>query len=191
MNRAPLLHCFAARGGESFSRRPRRSAPCNQSTQTQREQHRRFAVRGQTALLAAIFLSMIYPVSAGSLDAYRWKNRLIVVFLPGGESRDEFAASLASNHAEIDERDLIIIDVSPGAARIPHTLRLDPQHTKALREQLKLSSSESKATFILIGKDGGEKARQLGTLNLVSWFALIDEMPMRREEIRHQRKSQE
>lgn len=142
-------------------------------------------------MLAAIFLSTIYPVFAGSLDAYRWKNRLIVVTLPGGESRDEFAASLASNHAGIDDRDLIIIDVSPGAARIPNTLRLDPQHTKALRERLKLGNSESRATFILIGKDGGEKARQLGKLNLVSWFALIDEMPMRREEIRDQRKSQE
>ncbi len=145
----------------------------------------------QTALLAAIFLSMIYPVSAGSLNAYRWKNRLIVVSLPGRESRDGFAASLASNRAEIDERDLKLIDVSPGSARIPHTLRLDRLQTKALRERLKLSSSESRAIFILIGKDGGEKARQLGTLNLASWFRLIDEMPMRREEIRQQQKSQE
>lgn len=134
---------------------------------------------------------MIHTVTAAPLDAYRWKNRLIVASLPQGESRDKLAGVLASNRAEIDERDLKVIDVSPGLARIPLTIQLDPEQTTALREKLKLNGPESGAVFILIGKDGGEKARQQGALNLASWFALIDGMPMRREEIRGRRKSRE
>jgi hypothetical protein len=39
----------------------------------------------------------------------------------------------------------------------------------------------------LIGKDGGEAARCSGTLDLEKWFALIDEMPMRRAEMLEQK----
>jgi hypothetical protein len=39
-----------------------------------------------------------------------------------------------------------------------------------------------------VGKDGGEKARQVGTLDLETWFALIDHMPTRRQEIQNQQK---
>jgi len=88
----------------------------------------------QTILLAAIFLSMIRPVSAEPLDAYRWENRLIIVSLPeDGQSRDDLTASLASSRAGIDERDLKVIDVSPGSARIPHALRLDARHRLVAR----------------------------------------------------------
>lgn len=40
-------------------------------------------------------------------------------------------------------------------------------------------------------KDGGDKARQRGTLKHASWFTLIEGMPMRRDEIRRQKKSRE
>lgn len=79
-----------------------------------------------------------------------------------------------------------MVDVSPESARLPATIRLDPQQTTALREKLELSARETNALFILIGKDGGEKARQRGTLKLASWFTLIEGMPMRRDEIRRQ-----
>jgi hypothetical protein len=43
----------------------------------------------------------------------------------------------------------------------------------------------------LIGKDGGEAARCSGTLDLEKWFALIDEMPMRRVEMLEQNKQRD
>jgi len=147
--------------------------------------------RCQATLLAGIFLSMIHSASAGPLEPYRAKNRLILASLPTGESRDGFRAALDAYRDGIDERDLKVIDVSRGSARMPHTLRLDAQQTSAIREKLKLTDSETDAVFVLIGKDGGEKARQRGTLNLASWFALIDEMPMRRDEIRRRGKGRE
>ena len=135
------------------------------------------------ALLAGVFLVMNQDASAEPLDPYLWKSRLIIASVLRGEARDQLAAAMAANRAAIDERDLQVIDVSPGSARIPGTVRLDPQQTTALRERLKLSERETKAVFILIGKDGGEKSRQRETLKLAHWFTLIDAMPMRRDEI--------
>jgi hypothetical protein len=145
----------------------------------------------RAAWLAGHFFFMNQDAAAEPLDAYRWKNRLIIASVPTGEARDQLTTSLAAHRAEIDERDLKVIDVSSASARIPGTVRFDPQQTTALRERLKLSARETDAVFILIGKDGGEKARQRGTLKLASWFTLIDAMPMRREEIRRQEKKRE
>jgi hypothetical protein len=140
----------------------------------------------RAALLASHFHFMHEDASAEPLDTYRWKSRVIIASVPPREARDQFTASLAANRAEIDARDLQVIDVSPGSARIPGTVRLDPKQTTALRDKLKLSARETNAVFILIGKGGGEKARQRGPLKLASWFTLINGMPMRRDEIRRQ-----
>ena len=145
----------------------------------------------RAALLAGNLLFMNDDASAEPLDAFRWKSRLIIASVPSGEARDPFAASLAANRAELNERDLKVIDVSAAATGIPGTIRLDPKKTTVLREKLKLDAGETAEVFVLIGKDGGEKARQRGTLKLADWFALIDAMPMRRDEIRLRGKSRE
>lgn len=139
-----------------------------------------------------MFLSIIRPATAGPLDVYRWKNRLIIVSLPKNwESRDDLAAQLASGRSEIEERNLQVIDVSLGSTQIPQTLRLGSKPTQTLREKLNLSDSESRAIFILMGKDGREVARQWDTLDLAPWFHQIDQMPMRQQEMRQQEKDAE
>ena len=145
----------------------------------------------RAAVLAGYFLFMNQDAAAEPLDLYRWKSRLIMASVPTGEAREQLTAALAANRAAIDERDLKVVDVSPEAARLPGTVRLDPQQTTSLREKFKLSARETNAVFILIGKDGGEKARQRGPLKLASWFTLIDGMPMRRDETRRQGKKRE
>lgn len=145
----------------------------------------------RAAVLAGYFLFMKPDAADEPLDPYRWKSRLILASVPTGEARDQLMAALAANRAAIDERDLKVVDVSPEPARLPGTVRLDPKQTTALRERLRLSARETNAIFILIGKDGGEKARQRGPLKLASWFTLIDGMPMRRDEIRRQGKGRE
>lgn len=140
----------------------------------------------RAALFAGYFLPMNQIASAEPLDPYRWKKRLIIASVPYGEIQSRLVAALAANRAEIVERDLVVIDVSPEPVRIPGTVRLDPKEATLLRANLKLSDREPGAVFVLIGKDGGEKARQRDTLKLASWFTLIDSMPMRRDEIRRQ-----
>lgn len=143
----------------------------------------------RAALLVATFLIMKQNASAEPLDSYRWKNRLIIASVASDEARAQTAAALAANRAKLEERDLKVIDVSSGPARIPGTLRLDSRRSSALRERLKLTDAET--VLVLIGKDGGEKARQREALQLARWFALIDGMPMRRDEMRREGRERE
>lgn len=139
------------------------------------------------ALYALLFFPMIPFASADPLSAFLQKNRLIVISLPNNGSRIEVAKNLAatfdSQRTEIEDRDLKVIDASSVPAAIPSAIRLSPEQTTALRKDLKLDDSARFPVFILIGKDGGEKARSTENLNLAKWFALIDGMPMRRTEI--------
>jgi Domain of unknown function (DUF4174) len=129
------------------------------------------------------------PVSAGPLDAYRAAKRLIVLSLPEGSSAEKLNRTLVTRQREIEERDLKIIDVSKGQHRVATALRPPAGQINAIRKQLSIGGGETRPVFILIGKDGGEKARCHDALDLEKWFALIDAMPMRRAEIRDQTKS--
>jgi hypothetical protein len=146
----------------------------------------RFASLLRTSLLTAAAPLWVSSAWAGPLDAYQDLHRIIVVSLPHGSSAEKITNILAPRRTEIEERDLKIIDVSEGQHRITNALRPAPEQINAIRKQLDLKAGETQATFILIGKDGGEKARSLGTLNLEKWFALIDGMPMRRAEMKAQ-----
>jgi hypothetical protein len=136
-------------------------------------------------ILAAL---LTQPVFAGPLDTYRGANRLIVVSVPDGPSAGKVATALVKHREKIQDRELKIIDVSEGTHRIPAALRLPPEQTTSIRKQFNLTTKITSPVFILIGKDGGEKARQTGTLDLDKWFVLIDRMPMRRREMQNQRK---
>jgi len=124
--------------------------------------------------------------AADPLDSYRWKNRLIIASVPSKEDRDHLVALLISHRANLDNRNLVVIDVTLGTELIPSTIHPDQEQTNMLRQRFKLNSAKKTSQYILIGKDGGEKARQQGALNLANWLDLIDEMPMRRDEIKDQ-----
>ena len=125
-------------------------------------------------------------LAAGPLDAFRDVNRLVVVSLPQGPAAENVAAAWCLHRVKIDERDLKIIDASEGAQRVATGVRLNPEQIIAVRQHFKLAAGEPRPVFILVGKDGGEKARQDGTLDLDTWFVLIDHMPTRRQEIQNQ-----
>jgi hypothetical protein len=140
-------------------------------------------------ILATVATLLTGQISAGPLDTYHGVNRHIVISLPEGSSADKLTKTLAMNLRKIEDRDLRIIDVSEGQHRVATALRLSPGQTNGVRRQLSLSAGEARHVFILIGKDGGEKARCHGTLDLEKWFVLIDGMPMRRAEIQDRTKS--
>lgn len=134
--------------------------------------------------MAGIILIMNQDATANPLESYQWKNRLILASVPAKEDGEKLTAVLLSNRPKLDERNLVVLNVSLGLALIPGTVRLDPRMTNSLREKFKLNASESMPSFVLIGKDGGEKARHTGDLNLACWLDLIDEMPMRRDDLK-------
>lgn len=134
--------------------------------------------------MAGIILIMNQDATANPLESYQWKNRLILASVSAKEDGEKLTAVLLSNRPKLDERNLVVLNVSVGLALIPGTVRLDPRKTNSLREKFKLNASESMPSFVLVGKDGGEKARHTGELNLARWLDLIDEMPMRRDELK-------
>jgi len=54
-----------------------------------------------------------------------------------------------------------------------------------IEERFDIVPDKSTALFVLIGKDGGEKSRQSGKLDIEQWFDQIDSMPMRQREMRN------
>lgn len=146
------------------------------------------------SLLRAFILTVATPLlmgaaSAGPLDAYRGANRLIVLSLPEGSSAEKLNRTLVTQQRGIEERDLKIIDVSKGQHRVATASRPPAEQINIIRKQLSIGVGETRAVFILIGKDGGEKARCHDAIDLEKWFSLIDAMPMGRAEIRDQTKS--
>lgn len=95
------------------------------------------------------------------LDAYRWKKRVLLQVggaAPTGETPGGYA-----------ERDLI---------------RLHGNDPDLLR---KMGSADGKTIWILIGKDGGEKARWTKAPQAAELYRLIDAMPMRQSEMKRSR----
>lgn len=119
--------------------------------------------------------------SANPLAEYKWENRIIVASMPGGESQREAGDALKENRAGVTDRDLIVFDVTPMRRKTVGMKRLSKEATEQLRDRLSIGDEP---VFILIGKDGEVKARQTGSLDLKKFFALIDTMPMRKEEMR-------
>ena len=91
---------------------------------------------------------------------------------------------IAREKAELADRDLRIFHVGEIPKRSPgYATKLSETESSTLRARLGFSGE--KLQLVLIGKDGGVKRRQSGDqIGLESLFALIDTMPMRRQEMR-------
>ncbi|MEM8953317.1 MAG: DUF4174 domain-containing protein [Verrucomicrobiota bacterium] len=132
-------------------------------------------------------------ISAGekkTLADYRWDNRIILMMIPTESKtvRTQVEKVLIARRDDIADRDLVVLDLSPNISKDKtkgaELVHLTSQsEANAIRKKFGLESS-SQPVFVLIGKDGGEKSRQTGRLDLSALFTLIDTMPMRRQEMR-------
>ncbi|MGD8347336.1 MAG: DUF4174 domain-containing protein [Lysobacterales bacterium] len=118
---------------------------------------------------------------AYNLADLRWNYRVILVFAP-----EPLAGAAVGNleqyRAEIDDRDIAWFVLTEDSLRSNFPKRLDD----GLHAQLtaRYFSPEPKETaVVLIGKDGAVKSRT-SDLDLEATFGLIDQMPMRLEEMR-------
>lgn len=116
---------------------------------------------------------------AQSLDQYRWKNRILLVFAPDPQDqhlRDQ-RSLLNDSRVGLVDRDLKVIVVNPKS----HT-SLATAYSKHLYQVYKIE----KDTFVvvLIGKDGTEKLRTSQPISPAELFRIIDAMPMRQSELK-------
>jgi hypothetical protein len=124
------------------------------------------------------------------LSAYRWTHRLLVIHVPdtepGRATLKAFRIDLDDRKADVLDRDLLIVpvgDLPRAGDTLSNSVVLGAEERLAVRQQLGLQGQG--AQLVLIGKDGGVKARQSeDVFDLAGVFALIDGMPMRRAETR-------
>ena len=118
------------------------------------------------------------------LDDLRWKYRIILVSAHEPHTSNALV-NLNELAAEIEERDIAWFVLGDDELHTNYKGKL--KHT--LREQIVdryFTPVPNETSVLLVGKDGTLKYHS-SDLNLEATFGLIDQMPMRREEM--QRKS--
>ncbi|QDU65210.1 CIA30 family protein [Engelhardtia mirabilis] len=121
--------------------------------------------------------------ASGLVDALRWSERVLVIAAPDqlGAPASIQIGSLLARDGELANRELRIVHLmgSNGGRVAGRTLGSD--QVRGLREQWDLPAGEWSA--VLVGKDGGVKARWSEPVVPNDLFELIDAMPMRTREV--------
>ena len=152
--------------------------------------HARVVLMSVFRLLMLVLIVMSAGETAGQggemLDFrdYRWKNRLLIVAADSEMNPmvQHFRYETAGAGAEIADRDLLVCELyTKGTSRIG-AMYLEPSLVQHLRAALVIG--DEPFTLVLIGKDGTEKFRSTKDVALSEIFAIIDAMPMRRQEMR-------
>ena len=134
-------------------------------------------------LLSACALASAADVS-DPLQGHRWKHRVLIAFADDERAPQarELSASLSAAACELEDRDMVIGWIlSDGRSRVGD-IAVSGEVAGVLRSGLAIQTGEF--AVLLIGKDGGVKARYDLAPPLADVFALIDGMPMRRSEMR-------
>jgi hypothetical protein len=120
---------------------------------------------------------------ATALDGYGWEARRLLVFAPDADSaryRRQQEMLLVAEHG-LNERDIVVIFVIEDAVSTKGR-PAGPVSAVDLREVYGALPHEFRV--VLVGKDGGVKLRQEEPISAADLFALIDSMPMRKQEMR-------
>ena len=111
-----------------------------------------------------------------TLQASRGKKRVLLVGAPTAANADFQAqrALLAGQQAQLNERDFLVIDLAHD--------RLSTADKQFFARKTGLSLAGF--SVVLIGKDGGVKLTSARPLPSATLFGTVDQMPMRRREMR-------
>mgnify|MGYP003339976155 FL=1 len=123
-------------------------------------------------LLLSFMAIMIQKELQGiELNQYLWKNRIILTFAED-EHPDliKLKVEMKENSCEILNRDLLHFHFSNDGKIGNHT-----------------TTNDQSFRILLIGKDGGIKYESKRSASLIQLFELIDSMPMRQDEMQHDR----
>lgn len=123
---------------------------------------------------------------AMDLNKYKWENRVLLLFTPEANNGEYVKQKkyIAANAAGMPERDMVLIEVVGEGKVWIDGKEQEGVQGKQLREQFAIAPDAF--TILLIGKDGTEKYRSKTAVPLEKIYALIDQMPMRQQEMRKQ-----
>ena len=127
-----------------------------------------------SGILILSFMTIMIPkeLQGIELSRYLWKNRIILTFADDQDHPDliRLKAEMKENEREILNRDLLHFHFSNDH----YFGKLTTTNDQFLR-------------ILLIGKDGGIKYESKRSISLIQLFELIDSMPMRKNEMQHDR----
>ncbi|RDV15552.1 DUF4174 domain-containing protein [Pontibacter diazotrophicus] len=125
--------------------------------------------------------------SGNILEQYKWKKRPLLIFAPSAENPAYVRQKelIQADKAALNDRDMVVIELIGQDKVYVNGTRQKGQHGQDLRSRFQVP--QEAFSVILIGKDGTEKQRNNGTVALENIFGLIDQMPMRRQEMRENR----
>lgn len=131
-------------------------------------------------LKMSLLLLMVTPVflKAQKLSDYTWKHRIIILSDTDAEFKNAKPAltTISAYKEKLKDRDIILFLHRNGQL----------YNTGLKRTGVKTTASVPKnfTGYLLIGKDGGIKAKKTYPIHPEDIFTLIDGMPMRRAEIK-------
>lgn len=121
------------------------------------------------------------------LTRYRWQNRLLLLFAPTAEhpAYQAMVGELKEQARGVTDRDLIVFRVLEAGNSFQNGAELSPDQAQTLRQRF--AAPPGAFTMVLVGKDGGVKLKEAQRVPLADIFALIDSMPMRRQEMQERK----
>ncbi|CAV26327.1 DUF4174 domain-containing protein [Vibrio atlanticus] len=141
------------------------------------------------ALITSTVMFMI--LSVNSLHAYpayshskALPHRSVIYFAPTEDSIvKEFLNEVLINNCQLDERDVVIMVIAESGYTVPAWL-VEEFNLDAVTNSYGIPKGSH--TAVLIGKDGKEKHRWSGKTDWSLITNIIDEMPMRQQEMQRQ-----
>jgi hypothetical protein len=141
----------------------------------------------KTSILVLWGLAFIHnqTTMAQNLDRYHWQNRLVLVIAEKNNAEAEaFLKAARREKLGLQDRKLKILRIEPDRYRAFD--QADWVQGSVLYERF--AGRNGGHAFVLVGLDGGVKARWAETPRMEEIFKLIDQMPMRRAEIKRRNK---
>lgn len=115
-----------------------------------------------------------------NLKPLRWLNRIILA--EDREAETPMVSALESRSEDIVQRDILWFVWTEGGLRTNMGRDVSAAFRASVPQRYFIRSGPDRTGVVLIGKDGGVKARS-GSLDLDEIFRLIDSMPMRMAEM--------
>ncbi len=140
-------------------------------------------------ILAGLSAGQVWGEKADGLDLsnYRWQNRVLLVYAPSADfpAYRRYVQEIEGQRQSIQERDLLILRILEQGQSFRGEMLLSPEAAASLVQRFGVRKGEPRA--VIIGKDGGVKLNRAAFVPMAEIFALIDSMPMRRQEFKEKR----